>query len=756
VRKSAALLFLIGFIIAADVSAQTPPPKPTPAPSEQIDIQKIKSADNYVTLNFTNVEINALVKVMSELTRRNFILDERITGKITLMTPTRISPDEAYQVFLSALEIKGFTAVEDGKVIRIIPTATARQSGLKVFKDDNIRGEGFVTKLIRMNYVNPQEIVRTITPLLTKDGNLIAYPTTNSVILTDSVSNIRKIETLLNALDVPAPEGKGKINVYYLKNGNAEDIAKLMQGLVSKLPAAQTGGAAQVGATTLLEGAVTITADKATNSLIIVGSPGDYETMKDVIQKLDIRRRQVYVEAAIIEMSLSKSREIGFEFQSFNRVNSGTTSALGGTNFGNIASLIANGPAGLTNLEGLTLAAVKGVFTYNGTEFLNVGALIHALQSDSDVNVLSTPNLLTTDNQKAEIMVGENIPFITGQTQNATTSSTAILTSVERKDVGVTLKLTPQITSDDNVRLDIYQEISAIIDSPSGLNVNTVGPSTSKRSASTTVVVKDRQTMVIGGLIKDNVTSTVSKVPFLGDIPVLGWLFKSKSTSVEKTNLMIFITPYIIKNEGDAGDLTKKKGEAQEDFRKEYRIEKKNVEPALQKPAETLGQPSAPAATDEEGEDEDEDDEVLEETPAGESQRTAPTGTGGDATNNDALKSSAAGTAATKDGERAVLSAPTGTLPKKTDENMLKTAPTTTTGAAGSSAVQTSTATYSPETGVSGRVLQTAPTATTKIPADVPVSKAPVTYTPSMQDAVGTPASSPTGTAQNAPRGSER
>ncbi len=755
-RKSAALLLLIGLIIAADASAQTPPPKPTPAPSEQIDIQKIKSADNYVTLNFTNVEINALVKVMSELTRRNFILDERITGKITLMTPTRISPDEAYQVFLSALEIKGFTAVEDGKVIRIIPTATARQSGLKVFKDDNIRGEGFVTKLIRMNYVNPQEIVRTITPLLTKDGNLIAYPTTNSVILTDSVSNIRKIETLLNALDVPAPEGKGKINVYYLKNGNAEDIAKLMQGLVSKLPAAQTGGAAQVGATTLLEGAVTITADKATNSLIIVGSPGDYETMKDVIQKLDIRRRQVYVEAAIIEMSLSKSREIGFEFQSFNRVNSGTTSALGGTNFGNIASLIANGPAGLTNLEGLTLAAVKGVFTYNGTEFLNVGALIHALQSDSDVNVLSTPNLLTTDNQKAEIMVGENIPFITGQTQNATTSSTAILTSVERKDVGVTLKLTPQITSDDNVRLDIYQEISAIIDSPSGLNVNTVGPSTSKRSASTTVVVKDRQTMVIGGLIKDNVTSTVSKVPFLGDIPVLGWLFKSKSTSVEKTNLMIFITPYIIKNEGDAGDLTKKKGEAQENFRKEYRIEKKNVEPALQKPAETLGQPSAPAATDEEGEDEDEDDEVLEETPAGESQRTAPTGTGGDATNNDALKSSATGTAATKDGERAVLSAPTSTLPKKTDENMLKTVPTTTAGAAGSSAVQTSTATYSPETGVSGRVLQTAPTATIKIPADVPVSKAPVTYTPSMQDAVGTPASSPTGTAQNAPRGSER
>ncbi len=746
VRKTAVLLLLIGSVIAADVSAQTPPPKPTPAPSEQIDIQKIKSSDNYVTLNFTNVDINALVKVMSELTRRNFILDERITGKITLMTPTRISPEEAYQVFLSALEIKGFTAVEDGKIIRIIPTAAARQSGLKVFKDNNIRGEGFVTKLIRLNYINPQEVVRTITPLLTKDGNLIAYPTTNSIILTDSVSNIRKIETLLNALDVPAPEGKGKINVYYLKNGNAEDIAKLMQGLVSKMPAAQTGGVPQsVGTATLLEGAVTITADKATNSLIIVGSPGDYETVKDVIQKLDIRRRQVYVEAAIIEMSLAKSREIGFEFQSYNRVNSGSTSALGGTNFGNISSLIANGPAGLTSLEGLTLAAVKGVFTYNGVEYLNVGALIHALQSDSDVNVLSTPNLLTTDNQKAEIMVGENVPFITGQTQNATTSSTAILTSVERKDVGVTLKLTPQITSDDNVRLDIYQEISAIIDSPSGLNVNTVGPSTSKRSASTTVVVKDRQTMVIGGLIKDNVTSSVFKVPFLGDIPVLGWLFKSKSTTVEKTNLMIFITPYIIKNESDAGNLTKKKSDAQEDFRKEHRIEKKNVEPVLQKPEESAQQPASSAG-------ESTDDEMPEESPAAESLRTAPTGT----LNDGALKSAPTATAVTKKNDRAVVSAPTDTLLKRDGEKILRPAPAVPPSAAATSPVPKDAVTYSPGTDEPGNALQTAPTATARLPLNGPASKGPVTYSPLMQDPAAAPASSPTTTTTGAPGERER
>jgi general secretion pathway protein D len=583
VNKTAALL-LAGLVTVNVANAQEKPllpPGAPPSPSEkQASIQKIKSGEDYVTLNFTNIDITALVKVMSELMRKNFILDERVTGKVTLMTPTRISPDEAYQVFLSALEIKGFTAIEDGKIIRIIPAASARQSGLKVFRDEDFKGEGFVTKLFRLSFVAPQEVVRTLTPLVSKDGSLIPYPATSSLIITDSVSNIRKIESLIRLLDVPAPEGKGKINVYYLKNGNSEDFAKVMSALVARLPAPPPGGAAQqAGPATILEGAVTITSDKATNSLIIVASPGDYETVKDVIQKLDIRRRQVYVEAAIIEMSLSKSRDLGFEFQATNLHNLDTstaTTAVGGTNFGNIGNVIANGPAGLAALNGLTVGAIKGTFTFKGVQFLNVGALLHALQNDSDVNVLSTPNILTTDNQKAEIMVGENIPFITGQSQTAATGGGAILTSVDRKDVGITLKLTPQITSDDNVRLEVYQEISDIINTP-GLNANVVGPSTSKRSATTTVVIKDRQTMVIGGLIRDNVTSSTSKVPFLGDIPILGWLFKTKQTTVEKTNLMIFITPYIVKNEEDVAGLTRKKGEALENFRDKYGIEKKDM-----------------------------------------------------------------------------------------------------------------------------------------------------------------------------------
>ncbi len=587
-KKTAALL-LWGLVTATVLYAEEPTPltsAPPAAPSGQVELQKIKAGDDYVTLNFTNIDITALVKVLSELTRRNFVLDERVVGKVTLMTPTKITPDEAYQVFLSALEIKGFTAVEDGKIIRIIPAAIARQSGLRVYKDDEFKGQGFVTQLVRLTYVNPNDIVRTLTPLVSKDGSLISYPATNSLIITDSVHNIKKMESLIRALDIPAPEGKGKINVYYLKNANSEDFAKVMSALVSRLPAQPAGGVAQpAGPSTILEGQVTITSDKSTNSLIIVASPGDYETMKDVIQKLDIRRRQVYVEAAIIEMSLAKQRELGFEFQAANLnslENSNQVKAIGGTNFGNIGNVMANGPAGLASLNGLNVGAVKGTFTFKGVEFLNIGALLHALQTDGDVNVLSTPNILTTDNQKAEIMVGENIPFVTGQSQSAATAG-QIFTQIDRKDVGITLKLTPQITSDDSVRLDVYQEISDITATP-GLNPNIVGPSTSKRSASTTVVVKDRQTMVIGGLIRDNVTSSTSKVPLLGDIPILGWLFKYKTTRVEKTNLMIFITPYIIKNETEASDITKKKSDALDEFRKEHRIEKKGGEPVLPAP----------------------------------------------------------------------------------------------------------------------------------------------------------------------------
>ncbi len=599
-NRTAALLLTIGLLCAPTAFAKQKKTPAAPVPGDAaaapsvaspdapgpLDIQDVKAKDDFVTLNFTNIDISALVKVMSELTHRNFLLDDRVTGKVTLMTPTKMSPDEAYQVFLTALESKGFTAVEEGAVTRIIPVAAIRQSGLPVVTGGKeTAGVGYLTKLIRLKYANPQEITRIVGPLVSRAGSIFPYPPTDSIILTDSIFNIRKIENLIRVMDVPAPEGEGKINVYYLRNANAEDMAKLLSGIVAHAPKAPLSSAA-ASPSTILEGPVSVSADKATNSLIIVASPTDYQTVRSVIEKLDIQRRQVYVEAAIIEMSLQKQRELGFELQvpvDQANLDAGKTVAVGGTNFGNIGNVVAAGPAGLAGMTGLTAGAVKGTFTFKGVQYLSVGALLHAVQTDSDVNVLSTPDILTLDNQKAEIMVGENIPFVTGQTQNATTGSQSLFNTIERKDVGISLKITPQITSDDNVRLEVYQEISDVLDSTAN------GPITSKRSASTTVVVKDRQTMVIAGLISDKVTAQTTKVPLLGDIPILGWLFKYKSSNVQKTNLMIFITPYIIRTEGDATELTRRNGRILEKYREKYHIQKKDSEPAV------LDMPPAPA-----------------------------------------------------------------------------------------------------------------------------------------------------------------
>ena len=565
-NKAGALL-LAGFAVASALlaHAQEQSPRAPISPLQAYaDTEMHQQGQDFVTLNFSNIEIAALAKVLSEMTNRNILLDERTTGKITVMTPTKLTLDEAYQVFLSALEIKGFSAIEDGKFVRIIPAAAARQSGLKVLMDGEMLGEGFITKFVRLKFMNSQEATRTLMPLLTKDGSLISYAATNSIIVTDPAHNIRKIESLIAALDVPAQEGKGKISVYPLHNADAEDISKVLTSLIARLPAT-TGTQAQqpAGTATILEGTVSVAADKATNTLVIVGSPGDYDTIRDLIQKLDIPRRQVYVEAAIIEMSLTKQKELDFEFQSYN-----TNGAIGGTNFGNIGNVITSGPSALANLNGLNVGLVKGTYTYKGTEYLNVGALMHALQSDGEVNILSMPNIMVTDNQKAEIMAGENIPVITGQVQSASTGS-ATTNSVERKDVGVILKLTPQIMSDDSVRLDLYMEISDVT-TIAGVDANVSGPSTSKRAVTTSVVVRHGETMVIGGLIRDNVNASMSKVPFLADIPLIGWLFQYNTAKVEKTNLMILITPYIIKNEEDANSITKRKADKVEMLREEH------------------------------------------------------------------------------------------------------------------------------------------------------------------------------------------
>jgi general secretion pathway protein D len=580
-----------------------------------------------VKVDFTEVELPVFIRLVSDVTGKNFIFDEKVTGKVTVITPKEVSVDGLYQLFLSVLQFKGYAAVPtDNNLIQIIPLSEAKQNWTEVLSDE--KGQGFVTRLISLTYLNANDGIRVLTPLVSRNGVINADLQTNTIILTDTARNVERLASVLSALDKEPPRGKGeinvyplenaeaeevarslttlfakqpppqpgqppglrvgltspvtvtadktrnaliivaapedsaamkevigkldvkrrqegKINVYPLENAEAEDVAKTLMTLFSKPPSAQPPAqpGQLPGLSVTLTGPVNVTADKAGNSLVIAAAPEDYDAVKEVIRQLDIRRRQVYVEVAIMEISLTKLKQLGIEFRAVDTLNSGTVTPFGGTNFGGIGSAV-SGPAGLADLSGLAVGVAKGIFTFNGTQYLNVGALVRALQTEEGVNVLSTPHLLTTDNQKAEIVVGENVPFISGQSQ---TSGGNVLTSIDRKDVGITLRLTPRVSEGEFVKLDIYQEISALTER-AGFDVTKVGPVITKRYASTTVVAKDGETIAIGGLIKDNVDRVRSQVPFLGDIPILGRLFQYYKKTGEKTNLLIFITPTIVKD----------------------------------------------------------------------------------------------------------------------------------------------------------------------------------------------------------------
>jgi len=285
-----------------------------------------------------------------------------------------------------------------------------------------------------------------------------------------------------------------------------------------------------------------------------------------VIDKLDIPRRLVFVEALIMEITMDRGLDVGFEFRSTNNVKDEGVQVIGGTNYGGIQQAAAN-PLGIS---GFAIGAADGTITFGGQTFPNIGALFRAMATDQDVNVLSTPHVLTLDNEEAEVIVANNIPFVTGQIFSS--NNTNPTTTIERQDVGITLRLTPQINESDYVKLLIYQEVSAVTDSPEGLSAAQVGITTAKRSADTVVVVKDRQTVIIGGLLKDSVTVVESKIPVLGDVPLLGYLFKNSSRKISKTNLLIFLTPYIIKDSADLEEVSRMSNKRMEMFKEQNHI----------------------------------------------------------------------------------------------------------------------------------------------------------------------------------------
>ena len=384
----------------------------------------------------------------------------------------------------------------------------------------------------------------------------------NNLIVMARASETRMIRDLVAKLDIETPRGSDLVHVVFLKNALAEDLAKTLNELTGQVSQAngQQNPNGRAPSPLLLQSQVIITSEKATNSLIIRAERPDFLVLKDIIEKLDIQRAQVLVEGVIMEMSINKATALGAEWRVLDKNIQGSSETLpfGGTNFqqgtsqGMINQMAANpfaGPAGLV------LGAAEGTLTWNGTTFINIAALVRALEQDNEVNILSTPHLLTMDNEEARIIVGEERPFLKSSMATAVGSATpAITNTYDFKDLGLTLKLTPQITQGEYIKLKIYQELKDFIS-----EAETGAVTSTKRETETTVLVKNKETVVIGGLIMDTQREAKNQVPCLGDVPVLGWAFKVRDQSGSKLNLLVLIKPTIIRTAQHLEDLTEKK-----------------------------------------------------------------------------------------------------------------------------------------------------------------------------------------------------
>ena len=604
------------------------------------------AAEEQVSLNFVDADIEEVIKAVSQITQRNFLVDPRVKGKINIVSAKPIPAPLAYDTLLSALRLQGYAAVESNGVTKVMPEA----DGKLYIPNIGSKGSGdkLVTRVFMLHHESAAQMVPILRPLIAPNNIVVAYPNNNALVVTDYASNLKRIEEIVATLDQPqsgativipvryasvmdvaqtinklmldgsvvangavdasqrfmlmadartnslllrteSPEriarvkelvekldvqtsSPGNIHVVYLKNAEAAKLALTLRAVLSgdtsaapsaaplSTSASQSGSAATAVRAVAAEssGGGMIQADSATNALIITASDAVYNNLRAVVEMLDVRRAQVFVEALIAEVTADKAAEFGVQWQSLNGVNGAGTSVIGGTNFG--AAGVAGGAAGAgggniitaagnigTAGQGLNIGIMKGMTTIPGIgTVLNLGVLARVLENDANANILSTPTLLTLDNEEAKIIVGQNVPFITGSyAQTGTTATATPFQTIERKDVGLTLRIKPQVSQGGTVKLQVYQEVSSVQNQT--IN-NAAGVVTNKRSLESTVLVDEGQIIVLGGLIQDSVTNGEDKVPILGDIPLLGNLFRHETRRRTKTNLMVFIRPYVLRD----------------------------------------------------------------------------------------------------------------------------------------------------------------------------------------------------------------
>jgi general secretion pathway protein D len=614
-------------------------------------VSHAQRASEPVTLNFVNADIEAVARTMAAIIGRNIVVDPRVKGTINLSTERPVAPNAAYNQFLATLRLSGFTVVDAGGLLKVVPEADAKLQGGAVSVGPPVAGNQIVTQIFRLNYEPAANLVPILRPLISPNNTINVSPGNNSLVITDYADNLQRLGRIIAALDVsnatdveviplrhalaadlapvvqrlaesggggPAGPGQGQIdtsartaviaetrsnsllvraanparlnlvrtlverldqpgqqsptgNIYvvYLKNAEAAKLAITLRAALAATtgpgaavsagapapvsPAAVPAGAGAATAPTQPSAQPStggqIQADPATNSLIITAAEPQYRQLRAVIDRLDSRRAQVYVESLIAEVNADKAAEFGIQWQN----------VLGNKGDKNIGVLGTNFTVGGANIISLQGQAIAGEFPQPSTG-INLGllrnvngvymlaALARFLQTNADGNILSTPNLLTLDNEEAKIVIGQNVPFVTGQYTNTTTGTGGTVNpfqTIERKDVGLTLRVKPQISESGTVRMQIFQEVSSVllssINSPQGLITN-------KRSIESTVLVEDGSIVVLGGLLSDEYGNSQDKVPVLGDVPIFGNLFRSESRSRKKANLMVFLRPVVVRD----------------------------------------------------------------------------------------------------------------------------------------------------------------------------------------------------------------
>ena len=573
-----------------------------------------------ITLNLKDADLQSFIETVAEITGKNFVIDPRVKAKVTVVSARPMDRREIYEVFLSVLQVHGFATVEVGEVIKILPDVNAKQgAGSVVTGSSGSKGDQLVTRVIEVNNVAAAQLVPILRPLVPQQGHLAAYPGSNMLVISDRGANIARLEKIIRKIDQPdaqeievitlqhasasevvqilnslktaggqaaqtpgAPtlaaddrtnsillsgdsaskvrirgliahldtpiEGTGNTKVVYLHYALAEEIAPILQG-VSDFEASDTGGTPSSSGNT----DINIQADATNNALIITAPPARFDSLRRVISQLDVRRAQVLVEAVIAEVSNDLTKELGAEGFLLPGGDDPSGPAAASINTGNILSLLTDGVTSGAALAGQGLS-LGGADLNGGTQW---GFLIRALEGDASTNILSTPTLVTLDNEEAEIVVAQNVPFVTGQftnTGSGTDSAVNPFQTIERQDVGLTLRITPQINEGNSVRLQIEQESSSISNSSVASDLIT-----NERRISTSVMVDDNEILVLGGLTQDDYRDTVTKTPLLGDIPLLGNLFRSTSTTKTKQNLMVFIHPVILRDASSSNLATESK-----------------------------------------------------------------------------------------------------------------------------------------------------------------------------------------------------